>query len=321
MFSKLWYLLLTLIFLGAGPLYAQTAEQVETNRQMCLSGRYPMLCQRAWLSAEELALSRKAELAENLKVCLSGEYTALCNHGWLTPEELARVRTAERRENLETCLSGKYPILCDKGILSADELRRVRAAEDAENLRICLDGRFPSLCDRSRLSPEQAAAVPRAQRASPKATEVVTIPFSEESEKSSASDAPTRRHYATTRLRLRASPSLDGSILTTLPNGSRVDVSICDAGWCVVNYGSVSGYVAERYLAAKPPPTNAGVRERSSGRGYINSRGEWIPSPTWTEDGRPPVGASAQCRDGSYSFSRSRRGTCSHHGGVARWLI
>lgn len=33
-----------------------------------------------------------------------------------------------------------------------------------------------------------------------------------------------------------------------------------------------------------------------------------------------PAGASAQCRDRSWSFSESRRGTCSHHGGVARWL-
>jgi hypothetical protein len=33
-----------------------------------------------------------------------------------------------------------------------------------------------------------------------------------------------------------------------------------------------------------------------------------------------PTGASAQCRDDSYSFSAHRRGTCSHHGGVARWL-
>ncbi|MGA2644526.1 MAG: DUF3761 domain-containing protein [Candidatus Sulfotelmatobacter sp.] len=31
-------------------------------------------------------------------------------------------------------------------------------------------------------------------------------------------------------------------------------------------------------------------------------------------------GATAQCRDGSYSFSQSRRGTCSHHRGVAKWL-
>lgn len=33
-----------------------------------------------------------------------------------------------------------------------------------------------------------------------------------------------------------------------------------------------------------------------------------------------PEGASAKCRDGTYSFSRSRRGTCSHHGGVTQWL-
>ncbi|MCC7134597.1 MAG: DUF3761 domain-containing protein [Gemmatimonadales bacterium] len=34
----------------------------------------------------------------------------------------------------------------------------------------------------------------------------------------------------------------------------------------------------------------------------------------------PPSGATARCRDGTYSFSRSRRGACSHHGGVAMWL-
>jgi len=32
-----------------------------------------------------------------------------------------------------------------------------------------------------------------------------------------------------------------------------------------------------------------------------------------------PSGASAQCRDGTYSYSSHRRGTCSHHGGVAVW--
>ena len=28
---------------------------------------------------------------------------------------------------------------------------------------------------------------------------------------------------------------------------------------------------------------------------------------------------TAVCRDGHYSYSQSRRGTCSHHGGVAYW--
>jgi hypothetical protein len=33
-----------------------------------------------------------------------------------------------------------------------------------------------------------------------------------------------------------------------------------------------------------------------------------------------PPGATAQCRDGTYSFSKHHSGTCSSHGGVARWL-
>ena len=33
-----------------------------------------------------------------------------------------------------------------------------------------------------------------------------------------------------------------------------------------------------------------------------------------------PAGATARCRDGTYSFSLHHSGTCSHHGGVATWL-
>lgn len=53
----------------------------------------------------------------------------------------------------------------------------------------------------------------------------------------------------------------------------------------------------------------------SSGNGYTNSQGNYVQSPSSN-----PAGASAQCRDGTYSYSQSRRGTCSHHGGVAVWL-
>ena len=38
------------------------------------------------------------------------------------------------------------------------------------------------------------------------------------------------------------------------------------------------------------------------------------------QDTSPPTGATARCRDGTYSFSRHRSGTCSHHGGVATWI-
>jgi hypothetical protein len=37
-------------------------------------------------------------------------------------------------------------------------------------------------------------------------------------------------------------------------------------------------------------------------------------------DAGPPPGATALCRDGTYSFSQTHSGSCSHHGGVAQWL-
>lgn len=55
-----------------------------------------------------------------------------------------------------------------------------------------------------------------------------------------------------------------------------------------------------------------------------------LPAPTPTivptatpyreNNAEAPSNASAKCRDGSYSFSQHRSGTCSHHGGVAKWL-
>lgn len=53
---------------------------------------------------------------------------------------------------------------------------------------------------------------------------------------------------------------------------------------------------------------------------YVNSSGQVVHSPAHTVTGTAPGGATAQCRDGSYSFSQHRSGTCSRHGGVAQWL-
>ena len=51
---------------------------------------------------------------------------------------------------------------------------------------------------------------------------------------------------------------------------------------------------------------------------YKNIDGNIIPTPKYFNS--VPAGATAKCRDGTYSFSQHRRGTCSHHGGVAQWL-
>lgn len=67
---------------------------------------------------------------------------------------------------------------------------------------------------------------------------------------------------------------------------------------------------APQQQQAKTKCTNSGT--------YVNSKGETVKRPE--NCSAAPQGATAQCRDGSYSFSRSRSGTCSHHGGVAKWL-
>jgi len=51
---------------------------------------------------------------------------------------------------------------------------------------------------------------------------------------------------------------------------------------------------------------------------YSNSYNETVQSPT-RYTGKP-LGATAICRDGTYSFSHNRRGTCSRQGGVRSWL-
>jgi hypothetical protein len=51
---------------------------------------------------------------------------------------------------------------------------------------------------------------------------------------------------------------------------------------------------------------------------YINSSGNCVHRPEAA--GSAPAGATAKCRDGEYSLSQHRTGTCSGHGGVAQWL-
>lgn len=53
---------------------------------------------------------------------------------------------------------------------------------------------------------------------------------------------------------------------------------------------------------------------------YTNKDGATVHSPAHTKSGKAPSGATAKCRDGSFSFSANHRGTCSHHGGVSQWF-
>lgn len=93
-------------------------------------------------------------------------------------------------------------------------------------------------------------------------------------------------------------------------------------------------------LTSKPSTSNAALLFDTSSRAYFTAdvAGTYIATLT-VSDGTLTNAASvtiaanqstttqtsaqtptARCRDGTYSYSRTRSGTCSHHGGVAVWL-
>jgi hypothetical protein len=63
---------------------------------------------------------------------------------------------------------------------------------------------------------------------------------------------------------------------------------------------------------SNPPAASCG------GDYYTNSSGHCVHRPEAAPSS--PDGATAKCKDGTYSFSEHRQGTCSRHGGVANWL-
>ena len=91
-------------------------------------------------------------------------------------------------------------------------------------------------------------------------------------------------------------PDVDCEIGAVLPGGSPVTVIGAARGDAMrpIQYrNQIVLYVIDSWLSVKPV---------------------MISNPL-----RPRGGASAICRDGWASYSAHRSGTCSHHGGVARW--
>jgi hypothetical protein len=81
---------------------------------------------------------------------------------------------------------------------------------------------------------------------------------------------------------------------------------------------SVNETQSNSYQSTQTPTTQNNNSNLSNDNYYTNVNGNTVHSPAYSNT--VPIGASARCGDGTYSFSQNRRGTCSHHGGVAEWL-
>jgi hypothetical protein len=88
--------------------------------------------------------------------------------------------------------------------------------------------------------------------------------------------------------------------------------------------GACSGHGGVQ-KAAKPKPTTSTTAPESTPSPATTPAASAKPSasksaPTAAAGNTDPTGATAKCKDGTYSKAKNHRGACSHHGGVAEWL-
>ena len=108
-----------------------------------------------------------------------------------------------------------------------------------------------------------------------------------------------------------------GCVPTTVPTPAVVPIQpVHEQAAPEIAVPTVPSPVIQKHVPA-PVPVAPSVPIAPNGT-YTNVDGNEVPSPYYAPSA--PAGASAECRDGTYSFSQHRSGTCSHHGGVAEWL-
>jgi hypothetical protein len=81
--------------------------------------------------------------------------------------------------------------------------------------------------------------------------------------------------------------------------------------------GQVQAATPNTTAPIQTPAPQPAIAPLSNNNYYTNSNGDRVHSPAYSPSG-VPTGATAVCRDGTYSFSQHRSGTCSQHGGVAK---
>lgn len=125
---------------------------------------------------------------------------------------------------------------------------------------------------------------------------------------------------ATSQVKLRKLPCTCSKVVATIPKGASIEVLNIEKeeGWAHVRHNEVESYAELSSLSH----SDFGI---VSAMGYSDAEHSTndthINTASWPEQYRTaPAGATALCKDGTYSYSKRRRGTCSHHGGVAKWL-
>ena len=79
---------------------------------------------------------------------------------------------------------------------------------------------------------------------------------------------------------------------------------------------SAAPVAAAPATAAAPAAAAAAAKTPAAAKTSVASKS----APTEAASSLDPTGATAKCKDGTYSKSQHHSGTCSNHGGVAEWM-
>ncbi len=115
-------------------------------------------------------------------------------------------------------------------------------------------------------------------------------------------------------------PSLAAdSAATTCKDGTTSTAT--GKGTCSGHGGIQKATQAKPATAATADPAPASTPAKSApSTTMARSSTATKSAPAATEGNADPAGATAKCKDGTYSKSVHHSGTCSKHGGVAQWL-
>jgi uncharacterized protein DUF3761 len=250
-----------------------------------------------FLVSPSLSAQKSAQIQEsqrNYNNCLHGY--AGCDSSQLTDTERTQVQQAARQRNYNNCLHGYAG--CDSSQLTDTEQTQVQQAARQRNYNNCLHGYAG--CDSSQLTDTEQTQVRQAAR---------------------------QRNYNNC---LHGYAGCDSSQLTDTEQtqvrqaARQRNYNNCLHGYYGCNPSLLTDSEKESVAQSRstsptaksqPPRSTA---QNTTPRYYTNKDGQRVQAPTHSDT--IPAGATAQCRDGTYSFSRNHRGTCSHHGGVSRWL-
>jgi Protein of unknown function (DUF3761) len=287
----LWHVLIFLVLFLVPTSGSMLAEGQTTGRNLydCLHG-YPS-CDSSQLSESEKARVEQAARQRNLYDCLHGYPD--CTQSKLTDAERSQVAQAAHQRNFYNCLHG-YPD-CSSSKLIDSERPQIEQAAHQRNLYNCLHG-YPD-CSQSKLTEAERPQVEQA--------------------------AHQRNLYNC----LHGYPDCSQSKLTEAERpqvaqaAHRRNLYDCQHGYPGCVPGSLSedekSKLKSSSTAAAGPGSTSAIPQNPP-HYYTNKDGIRVQSPTYYNS--QPAGATAQCADGTFSFSLNHRGTCSHHGGVSRWL-